>query len=91
MAPTKTDADTERRLEAEANLRALCDLIVSRAAEMMVEQKAPLEMIIDRMVTYATAQCTSSFGREDALKLHRQGIRAVREGQFDHLAPKTIN
>ena len=92
MAPKKTDLEAERQIAADQELRARCDLTISRAAEMMVADGASLEMIIDRIVTYATAQCLSTFGKGDALKLHQQGIRAVREGTFDHLIPdRTIN
>lgn len=89
--PSPINIEAERQAVADKDLQAYCDLVVTRAAELMAEQHTPLEMIIDRMVTYATAQCMATFGREDALKLHRQGIRAVRDGAFDHLLPKTIN
>lgn len=89
--PQAPNIETERQLAADQALRAHCDLIITRAAELMVEQGAPIEMIIDRMTTYATGQCMASFGKEDALKLHRQGLRAVKQGVLDHLLPKTVN
>ncbi len=88
--PKPTDLETERQAVAAKDLQAFCDVVVTRAAELMAEQNAPFEMIIDRLVTYAVAQCVTSFGRGDALKLLRQGIRSVNEGSFDHME-KPVN
>lgn len=88
--PEPANLETERRAVADKELQAYCDLIVTRAADLMAEQAAPVEMILDRMLTYAVAQCMASFGAEDALKMLRQGIRAVRSGDLDHVL-KTVN
>ena len=88
--PSAPNAETERQAVADKDLQAFCDLVVTRAAELMAEQNTPLEMILDRMLTYATAQCLATFGKGDALKMLRQGIRAIDRGDFDHLL-KTVN
>lgn len=73
--------------------RALCDTIVHRAAALMVEEAgAPIEMIMDRFVTFAGAQTVATFGKEDAAAMFRQALEAVEGGVFDHLIPSdTIN
>jgi hypothetical protein len=83
--PKKTTLEAERVAIADKDRQAYCDLVITRAAELMVEQNAPIEMILDRMLTYATAQAMRSFGKGDALSLLQLGIKGIRAGALDHL------
>lgn len=84
MAEMPKDAD---------GARALCDLIVTRAAELMAQEAgAPIEMIMDRMVTFAGAQTVATFGKADAVAMFEQAVASVESGAFDHLIPsETLN
>lgn len=46
--PQPANLEAERRAVADKDLQAYCDVVITRAAELMVEQNAPLEMILDR-------------------------------------------
>lgn len=77
--------------EDDKHKKALCDLTVERAVGLMLEQGAGLDMIIDRMTTYAVAQAVSAYGVAETLKVFDAAAAAVRNGVFDHLAPRKLN
>lgn len=79
--------------QTEQKTREMCDLIVSRAAEMMsTEAGAPVEMIMDRFVTYVAAQTVATFGKQEALNMLRHAAKTVEQGAFDHLDPaRSVN
>lgn len=59
MKPKKVTVQSE----AEERQKAACDLIIARAARMMVDEvKAPVPMMLDRLLTYAAAQACSIDG-----------------------------
>lgn len=73
--------------DEETAIKDRCDLVVYRAAVMMVgEFKAPVEMVVDRMVTYAVALVVSTHGRDNAIKMLNLAATHVEHGEFDHLA-----
>jgi len=82
----------ERTTDQKA-ARAMCDLILSRAAEMMAgEVGAPVELIMDRLVTYVAAQTVSTFGRDQAINMLRFAAGRIEAGAFDNLIPNnTVN
>ena len=79
MAPRKVT----RESEAEERMKAACDLVVSRAAHMMADEvKAPLGMIIDRMLTYAAAQACSNDGSPHTAMAFRTFAGRIEAGLF---------
>ena len=82
--PKKTTSETERR--------ALCDLILSRATEMMVtDVGVSVEMVVDRLITYAAAQTVTTYGKQDAIDMFKFSAEQVEAGKFDHLIPDMKN
>lgn len=78
---------------AESRAKEACDVILYRAATMMVEEVgAPVEMVLDRLLTYAVAQTVASHGKDEALRMLDVARSAIDDGTFNHLvgrpAPK---
>ena len=74
--------------------KAYCDLVVSRAAELMeVDVDAPVQMIVDRLLTYVAAQIVVRCGRDEASNMLRFAAGRIDSGAFDCLVPElnTIN
>ncbi|MDX0261555.1 hypothetical protein GOC60_10200 [Sinorhizobium meliloti] len=68
----------------DKNIQSACDLVVERAAEMMVEEiGAPIEMMIDRMMTYAGAQMCVLDGNRKTAAILRKLADNVEGGIFD--------
>lgn len=66
----------------DAESRALCDALVEGAAEMMVLEGATFAMVVDRLITYATAQIVSMEGRARAVEVLRGVADQVEHGGF---------
>jgi hypothetical protein len=78
--PKKVTVEGERNEQK----KAACDVIVERAAEMMFsEVAAPIEMIIDRLVTYAVAQMVLIDGKHGAASVCKTVALQVEAGAFD--------
>ncbi|MER9217817.1 hypothetical protein NKI48_02625 [Mesorhizobium sp. M0644] len=76
MEPPKTSA--------EAAQKALCDRLVEACAETMFNQiGAPVEMIVDRLVTYCVGQMVTVVGKDGAVRILRHVIQQVEDGVFD--------
>ena len=64
-------------------IAAFCDGITHRAATMMIEEGgASLEMVIDRLLTFAAAQAVSIDGSEQTAKVFRQLADRIQQGAF---------
>jgi hypothetical protein len=77
-----TDEKTNAVELAKTDLRAACDMVIERSAAMMVEELgAPIEMMLDRMLTYAgPSMCaTGKPSRGDSTGDHTG--REARSGQ----------
>lgn len=75
MKPKKTNLERERK--------ELCDCIVERAAEMMVtEVGAPIEMAVDRLLTYAAAQACTLDGSPRTAETFRRLADNIEAGCF---------
>ncbi|WDR00883.1 hypothetical protein PSC71_09160 [Devosia sp. J2-20] len=71
---------------SQKRVKQMCDLMVERATTMMAnEAGAPVEMIVDRLLTFAIAQMASTYGRQEALNMLRFASDQVKAGKFDHL------
>lgn len=92
----KAESDKKRRARGdfrsrllgadEETVKAHCDLVITRAAALMTgDFKAPVEMVIDRLVTYACAQTAASFGREQAIRMLNHAAIQIENGVFDHI------
>lgn len=78
-----TDETTDARMLAKTDLRAACDLVIERSATMLVEELgAPIEMMLDRMLTYAGAQACVQQGSPTAAKVFRQLADRIEAGIF---------
>lgn len=72
---------------SEEKQRAICDLILERAAEMMItDAEAPLGMIIDRMITFVAAQACVSAGSEKAVELFQHCVTKIEAGTFNSVS-----
>lgn len=90
MKPKKVTIENERK----ERMKTLCDEIQHRGAKMMVEEVgAPIEMMLDRVLTFAAAQAclldgsdrTAAAFREFADKIERGLFHSVTgEGQKGH-------
>lgn len=78
MKPRKASPDGERK--------ELCDLIVERAAAAMEETGAPIEMILDRLLTFAGAQAFMRHGKARTAEIFRELAENIENGVFDQLS-----
>lgn len=63
-----------------------CDALLSEACEtMQKEMGAEVELILDRLLTYAAAQMVLTSGKAEAAKAFRQCAKMVQSGIFDHI------
>ena len=64
-------------------IAAFCDGITHRAATVMIEEGgASLEMVIDRLLTFAAAQAVSIDGSKNTAATFRQLADRIDEGVF---------
>lgn len=79
MKPRKISVESER----EERQKSLCDTIISRAAHMMVDElKAPIPMMLDRLLTYAAAQACAVDGSPKTAAAFRQFAANIEGGLF---------
>ena len=79
MKPQKVTVENER----EERQRALCDQIVYRAARMMLgEVKAPMPMVLDRLLTFAAAQAVAVDGEVKTALAFRVLADRIEAGLF---------
>lgn len=79
MKPKKVTIESER----EERLKALCDEIIFRAIKMMAEDaRAPMEMVLDRVMTYAAAQICKIEGSARAAEVFRGVATQIDAGLF---------
>lgn len=71
------DTTTETR-------RKFCDVTLSRATELMQEEGASIEMILDRLLTYSAAQ-SCVIDPAGAARMFRHIADQIDAGKFDHL------
>lgn len=81
--PKKTTAADEREALRLLAIKSECDQIVERAAALMYAQNAPLEMIMDRILTYAAAQVFTMEGRPGAARVFRVLADKIEQGVFN--------
>jgi hypothetical protein len=77
--PPPTTSDSERK--------ALCDLTIERAAELMLEAGAPIEMVIDRLSTFTVGRMVATSGKGQTSLVLRGIADRVDAGIFDHVDP----
>jgi hypothetical protein len=77
--PSPTTPEHERK--------ALCDLTVSRAVDLMIESGAAVPLIIDRFTTWAVGQMVATAGRAQAAEVLRSIADRIDAGIFDHVDP----
>ncbi|TYR32087.1 hypothetical protein FY036_13460 [Mesorhizobium microcysteis] len=79
MKPKKVTAESE----LEERKKAACDMIVERAALMMVQEvNAPFSMILDRLLTYAAAQACVNDGSPHTAAAFRVVADKIEAGLF---------
>lgn len=82
MKPKKVTIESE----AEERQKQFCDLVISRAAELAAsEAGAPVPMILDRMMTYATAQAAVNDGSSKTAAALRVVADKIEAGLFHSL------
>lgn len=82
MKPKKVTIESE----AEERQKRFCDLVISRAAELAAsEAGAPVPMILDRMMTYATAQAAVNDGSPKTAAALRVVADKIDAGLFHSL------
>ena len=78
------DTMTDAAKLAQKDRKAACDLIIERAGEMMVEEMgAPIEMMIDRMLTFAGAHMCLLDGSQKTAEVFRALATNVENGVFE--------
>jgi hypothetical protein len=79
MKPKKVTIESE----AEERQKAFCDLVISRATDLMAtEGGAPVPMILDRLLTYATAQAAVLDGSAKTATALRTVADKIEAGLF---------
>ncbi|WP_252911680.1 hypothetical protein [Aliihoeflea aestuarii] len=82
MKPRKVTAESEM----EERRRATCDLILTRAAQLMVDEaEAPVGMVLDRLLTYAAAQACTIDGSPTTARNFRLLADRIEAGIFHSL------
>ena len=82
MKPKKTTIEGE----LEEKRKAMCDVIITRAATMMLEKAgASMPMALDRIVTYAAAQACATSGKQEAANGFRAMADRIEAGIFDEM------
>jgi hypothetical protein len=84
---TTTKGPHTMTTEIETTRRKFCDVTITRAAELMIENGADVPMILDRLLTYATAQACSIDGAFNTAKMFRHIADQIDAGTFAHLEP----
>lgn len=70
-------------------ISAVCDGIAYRAAKMMIEDAgAPIEMVIDRLLTFAAAHAVSIDGSKHAAEVFRELADRIEAGKFSRFEAK---
>ena len=77
--------ETELTEAARETLRALVDATLTAALTACAERGAPVELILDRVWTYAAAQSASCVGSKRTAVSMRQRASRVEGGLFAHL------
>lgn len=82
MKPIKSTIECEQ----EEKRKIVCDEIIHRAANLMVgEVEASVEMMLDRMFTFAAAQSYQRNGKTATVKIMREMARNIENGALDLL------
>lgn len=82
MTPKKVTIESEM----EAQKKTICDQIITRAANMMLtEVDAPMEMMLDRVLTFFTAHACTVGGSAATAAMFRQLADKVDAGLFSKL------
>lgn len=77
---------TQTTEECDMAVKSICDQLVQRAGQTMVEQAgASTEMMIDRLFTFAIAHACMLAGSADTAKMLRQVADNIDGGMFAHL------
>jgi len=84
-----TDATSPPEEKAEA-LKALCDEIQHRAAKLMVENGAPMEMMLDRVLTFAAAQSCNIAGSPRTAAVFREVADKIDAGLFHRVTGENV-
>lgn len=66
-------------------MRHQCDQVVQAAARAMADGGADMAMILDRMMTFATAQAVLADGSEHTAEVYRHFAARLDDGVFAHL------
>lgn len=64
------------------NAKAFCNQVIERAVEMMAQAKASMELIVDRLLTYAIAQIVTLHGNARAAEILHEIADNVEAGKF---------
>ena len=87
MTPKKVTIESER----EERQKALCDTIITRAAHMMIDEvKAPMPMMLDRLLTYAAAQACSIEGSPKTAAVFRRLADNIEAGIFHSITGEDL-
>ncbi|WP_234890364.1 hypothetical protein [Agrobacterium vitis] len=81
-------------IEGEKNerLKAFCDAVITHAAAMMTEDAgAPVEMVLDRILTFAGAQVSKIEGSPRAAAVFREVADQIDAGLFHSVTGETKN
>jgi uncharacterized protein with PIN domain len=63
-----------------------CDALIAEACETIQrEMGADVELILDRLLTYAAAQMVMTTSKAEAAAAFRQCAKTVQSGLFDHI------
>lgn len=63
-----------------------CDKAITAAARILIDDMgAPLDLVIDRLLTFAAAHMVVTGGKEHAAEAFRDCAETVEAGGFDHL------
>lgn len=82
MKPIKTTIEGEQ----EAQRRNVCDEVIGRATKIMVEEVgASIEMMLDRLFTYAAAQSFHTQGKANTVRAMREMAKNIEDGALDDL------
>lgn len=88
MKPKLRTAAIERREDKELQ----CDQIIYRAAQIMVEKNgASIDMMLDRMLTYAAAQACSIDGSPKTAATFRLLADRIESGVFHSLTGENVD
>lgn len=86
MKPVKTTIEGEQ----EEQRKLVCDEVIGRAANIMIDEVgASIEMMLDRMFTYAAAQSFVTQGKANTVRAMREMAKNIENGALDELLLNT--